>query len=129
MDSCSIEMGSHTEARWVHIPTECADCCCLSTETLLHSAVLQEQGICLHSGCAVAGVFETGQAQVRFGMVSDGCMNPVHIGVSLVAYCYREFAESNLGVPRMVQYLEPDPPYHMQALLPPPPCLELETAK
>lgn len=77
----------------------------------------------------MAGVCEAGQAQVRVGMVNDGYMDPVHIGVSLVAYCYREYAESSPGVPRMVQYLEPEPPYHMQALPPTPPCLELEKAK
>jgi hypothetical protein len=91
--------------------------------------VLQQQGICPHKGCAVAGVCETGQVQVRFGMVSDGCASLVHLGVSLVAYCYRECAESSPGVPRMVQYLEPDPPYHMETLPPTPPFLELEKAK
>jgi hypothetical protein len=96
---------------------------------LFHSAVLQEQGICPDKGCAMAGVCEAGQAQVRSGMVSDGCTHPVHIGASLVAYCYRQCAERSPGVPRMVQYFEPDPPYHMPALPTIPPCLELEKAR
>ncbi|PNF34217.1 hypothetical protein B7P43_G17515 [Cryptotermes secundus] len=41
----------------------------------------------------------------------------------------RECAENSPGVPRMVQHLEPEPPYHMQALPPTPPCLELTKAK
>jgi hypothetical protein len=77
----------------------------------------------------MAGVCESGQAQVRSGMVSDGCTHPVQKGVSLVASCYRQCADRTPGVPHMMQYFEPEPPYHMEAIPTIPPCLELEKAK